>query len=332
MILISCRGALLTTGILAGGLVAGVGASAQAPDFRTNPTNRIGILVMAHGGTTEWNEAVARAVRPINDRVPTVVAYGMADPRTLGAALDTLAATGVSRVAVVRLFMSGRSFSRQTRYLLGLSEDRPEWFVTDEARPIDSVAPIDHGLEVATHISGLMNSEAAATIMLDRVQVASVHPNRESVLLIAHGMEGEQENDEVLAAMAVIADRIRSTGFARVETATLREDWPEEREAAEGIIRDFVYQESALGRLVIVAPFRLSGFGPYATVLDGLAYSPTPGLLPHDAITEWISEVATEIACSEGWSGEIVAWQAWTNRVLPLGCSGAQPDDGARAR
>jgi hypothetical protein len=74
---------------------------------------------------------------------------------------------------------------------------------------------------------------------------------------------------------------------------TLREDWPEKRQAAEQRVRDFVSKAASEGRRAIVIPFRLSGFGPYAEVLKGLAYeSDGQGLLPHANVTQWIANQA----------------------------------------
>ncbi len=244
---------------------------------------------------------VADAVGRLRGRVPTAVAYGMAVPHTMRAALDSLSDAGVERVAVVRLFLSGRSFINQTSYLLGLSPVRPGWFMTPEDVNPASVRPIPHGLSVATHERGLMTSSTAAEIILDRARSASRAPEPESFLLIAHGMGDDVQDEEVLAAMSRIAEGLRADGFERVRTTTLREDWPEQREVAEKALRDFVGEETTAGRRVIVIPFRLSGFGPYASVLEGLQYDTTAGLLPHSAIPDWITEVAGSIACAQGW-------------------------------
>ncbi|MCK5488714.1 MAG: hypothetical protein KAI98_01935, partial [Gemmatimonadetes bacterium] len=97
-------------------VVAGC-ASASRESVDAGPTSNgdpVGLLVMAHGGSTEWNETVAAVVAPLRDELPTAVAFGMADPRTLEIGLDSLRSTGVTRVAVVRMFISGQSFLEQT--------------------------------------------------------------------------------------------------------------------------------------------------------------------------------------------------------------------------
>ena len=267
----------------------------------------VGVLVMAHGGSPAWNEHVGEAVASLAASVPTSVAYGMADPRTLAAALDSLRDKGVQRVAVVRMFLSGESFAEQTNFYLGLSDTPPETFLLMGPSAADPGArrPIEHSLSVATHPLGLLPSAEARTIAAQRAVALSSNPSAESVLLIAHGMGAEDENDRVIEAMQSAADLIAHEGFAAVEVATLREDWSEPRSAAEANIRQFVADQTDLNRDVIVVPIRLFGFGPYADVLAGLSFRQGEGLLPHDAVAEWVHRTATEVACSAGWGSAI---------------------------
>jgi sirohydrochlorin cobaltochelatase len=256
--------------------------------------NRVGVLVMAHGGGPEWNEAVAQALQPVRQAAPTAVAFGMADASAIASATDSLTELGVDRVAVVRLFLSGRSFLGETRALLGLGPPpaRPD------GRP---VRPIDHDLTVATHTEGLLESPHTSEIVLHRALATAGPARLESLLLVAHGMGEEEDNDAVLGAMNEAAELLRQAGFERVELATLREDWPEKRAEAEAQMRRFVAGEASAGRTVLVVPVRLFGFGPYADVLQGLDYRATPALLPHPAVSAWVLETANAIACREGW-------------------------------
>ncbi|MDA0330034.1 MAG: hypothetical protein O2958_13640 [Gemmatimonadetes bacterium] len=267
-------------------------------------------MVMAHGGTPEWNRHVADAVAPLAREVPTAVAYGMADPATLRAALDSLRARGVQRVAVVRMFLSGESFLEQTQYYLGLSETPPDHFIhMSHGGGVHetTTTPILHGMEVATHFDGLLTSGEAGMISVQRVAELSSDPAQESVLLVAHGMGDEGENQRVLAAMRSAADLIRTREFARVEIATLREDWAAERVIAEADMRAFVRGETAEGRRVLVIPMRLAGFGPYAEVLAGLEYQAGDGLLPHPGISDWLRATSIRVTCSAEWGSPMEA-------------------------
>jgi len=275
-------------------------AAAETPQTADgSPTGSepvVGLLVMAHGGTPEWNAAVGQAVAPLRSEMPTALALGMAEPVTLQAAMDSLMAAGVDRVAVVRLFMSGESFRHQTEYLLGLRDDPPAHPMpmrgAEHGGHEGSLRPLEHDVEVVMTDEGLMESWLAPSIIADRAAGLSRDPDRESVVLIAHGMGDEAANERVLAEMERSAAAVRDGGFKTVRVFTLREDWEEARAVAESQIRGVVLELSAQGDRVLVLPFRLSGFGPFASVLDGLEYEAGVGFLPHRLVTEWIRRSA----------------------------------------
>jgi len=74
----------------------------------------------------------------------------------------------------------------------------------------------------------------------------------------------------------------------RVHVESLREDSPAKRSASEARIRAFVDEASRDGGRVIVIPFRVAGFGPYARVLEGLPYaSDGRALLPSAEVEHW---------------------------------------------
>ncbi|MBK92178.1 MAG: hypothetical protein CME27_06975 [Gemmatimonadetes bacterium] len=268
----------------------------------TSEPARTGVLVMAHGAGPEWNGTVMEAVKPSMEILPTAVAFGMANPYTLRSGLDELREQGVTQVAVVRMFLSGESFLDQTEYLLGLSEERPQQFVLMGPAASDPRAriPLEHSMDIATHEQGILDSPYVGGIAVDRAAALGSDPSREAVLLIAHGMGDDGENDRVLALLHRAADQVTREGYADVEVATLREDWEEKRISAEAHIRGYVENQAGTNR-VLVIPMRLSGFGPYADVLAGLEYHRGEGLLPHTDIGSWVVDTANEISCSTGW-------------------------------
>ena len=81
--------------------------SLGARAFSVEPAG--GILLLAHGGSREWNSEVQSLRDKVNAKVPVEVALGMADPATLQSALDRLAARGIRRVVAVPLFVHTRS-------------------------------------------------------------------------------------------------------------------------------------------------------------------------------------------------------------------------------
>ncbi len=268
----------------------------------TSEPARTGVLVMAHGAGPEWNGTVMEAVKPSMEILPTAVAFGMANPYTLRSGLDELREQGVTQVAVVRMFLSGESFVVQTENLFGLYEERPQPFVLMGPAASDPGAriPLEHSMDIATHEQGILDSPYVGGIAVDRAAALGSDPSTEAVLLIAHGMGDDGENDRVLALLHRAADQVTREGYADVEVATLREDWEEKRISAEAHIRGYV-EDKAGTNSVLVIPMRLSGFGPYADVLAGLEYRGGEGLLPHTDIGRWVVDMANEITCSTGW-------------------------------
>ena len=260
----------------------GHGAAAQAPQ-------QTGLLVMAHGGDAAWNQAVLEAVSPLRDTIPTSVAFGMADPVTLQAAVDSLEAQGIGRIAVVRLFMSPESFRHATEYAFGLRRDAPK-----EAAHGNSHQQLRLAVPVSIGEQGLLDATGLGGILVDRARLLSQDAANETVILLGHGPADDSENEMWIRRMEEMADQIRkAVPFNRVVVNTLREDWTGKRKVVEEALRALAASESAAGRTVIVIPFRLHGFGPYAEVFEGLEYrADSLGFLPDSAnrITDWIQE------------------------------------------
>ena len=282
-----------------------------------------GVLVMAHGGTKEWNAAILEATAPLKKYCPTVVAFGMADPETLQESVRELESRRVTRIVVARLFVSGESFRGQTEYFLGLRPDPPEYFLLhhspgsmssghdtvrtrphnmlypSESHPID---PIQSTSSFVLTQNGLYDSPEIGKIVAERVRDLSRTPESESVLVLAHGVGDDRLNSHWVNRIEQISGEIRRIGsFQDIRVETLREDWRDKRKLAEERIRDFVVQGDRNGK-VLVVPFRVYGFGPYESVLDGLSYrSDGRGLLPHPSVTEWLMKEASRCFQQQGW-------------------------------
>jgi sirohydrochlorin ferrochelatase len=268
-------------------------ATARASDF--------GVVLMAHGGTAAWNEAVLEAVKPLRAHHDIEVAFGMAEVPALQDAVARLEARNVRRIGVVRLFVSGESFVDRTEKILGLRGGAPsiEPPPTGHAEHGGAAGHGGHNMatyRVATHSSfalsgqGLLDAEGMGTVLADRAAALSKTPAREDVLILGHGPGDDAENARWLAKLDARAAGIRArAAFRRVQVETLREDWPDKRAEAQARIRAFVQRAVQEGGTAIVIPFRVQGFGPYAEVLDGLDYvADKQGLIPHPEVTKWI--------------------------------------------
>lgn len=272
-------------------------APARAQTPAEGPAD-FGVLLMAHGGTPEWDKEVLAAVEPLKSRYKVEVAFGMADPATIQDATAKLEARGVKRIGVVRLFISGESWLERTEQILGLRSGAP-------ARPAPSAASPhaghgdNHNMDLwraqtrasfALTTQGLAEAEGMGAILADRARALGRVPRTEDVLILAHGPGDDAENARWIATIDARAEAVRkSQPFRRVQVMTLREDWPDKRPEAERNVRSFLERAKAEGGTAIVVPFRLQGFGPYAEVLQGLEYvSDGHGLLPHPNVTQWI--------------------------------------------
>ncbi len=263
--------------------------------------DRLGVLVMAHGGRAEWNGHVRASVAELGERIPLAVAFGMADPHTLQTALDELGARGVGTIAVVRLFLSCDSFLHQTEFLFGLRPDPPERAMMGHRMVAGSDLPLlETDARILMDLAGMAGSDQVNGIVLARARGSSPVAKATGVLLIAHGMGAEEEDRRLLSAMERSAAELRTAGHGEVRTATLREDWAEARAAAEGEIRATVSRMGGEWDRVVVIPYRVFGFGPYAEVLEGLDYVGTEGLLPHSLVGEWVAARSSAVFCAAG--------------------------------
>ena len=308
---VRARGPFVALGLL---WISSGCASAGGPQPAVEPTSgeerpglvpeskpRPGILVMAHGGGAEWNGRVEDALEPLRDRIPVSLALGMANPETMQSALDSLEDRGVNTVAVVRLFVSGASFLHPTEFLLGLRPDPPERAMVGH-RMVSGMElePLARRGRILLVREGLGGSSQAARILVDRAALAGIPPAESGVLLLAHGMGDESEDRQVLRSMEDAAQALRAGDYAEVHVGTLREDWASAREEAEANIKALVAGMGERHRHVLVIPYRVSGFGPYAGVLEGLDYVATEGFLPHRLITDWIAARAAARFCAAG--------------------------------
>lgn len=291
----------------------------------------VGVLVMAHGGDPAWNKVVEDAVKPLRAAHPTALAYGMADAQTLQDAVFDLEKRGVRKIAVVRLFLSGDSFLLRTEKILGVVPGAPAnaELAVDPAHVHDTVAldPVKEGVHgggahahhmdpdlmplwkvttVSTFTvshNGLLDSGLGPGIMAKRARALSKKPAKESVLLVAHGVGDDKFDAMWRAAMEPAAAAVRKAApFRAVKAVTLRDDWPEAHAKAVAEIKAFVAEAKKDGGAALVVPYRLYGFGPQASAIEGLdARTDDKGLLPDPSVGVWLASEADRLIREAGW-------------------------------
>lgn len=274
-----------------------------------------GILLLAHGGSAEWNAHVSRLAADVDRTVPTEVAFGMATRANIQGAVDRLRARGATEITAVPLFVSSwSSVITSTEYLLGRRAEAPPELAMfakmdhsapgsagghaghaapDGTTPIESPVPIRMTQALNAH-------PLVAEILTSRARSISRDPAGEAVVIVAHGPVADEENRRWLADMASLAARVgQAERFAAIEYLTLRDDAPKPiRDQATAELREIVTRHLGLGRRVLIVPLLVSFGGiekGLRTRLDGLAYAmPSAALVPDDRLVTWVLSMAGE--------------------------------------
>jgi sirohydrochlorin ferrochelatase len=85
-----------------------------------------GVLLLAHGGSEQWNAHVTKLAADVDRTMPTEVAFGMATRANIQGAVDRLRARGITEIVAVPLFVSSwSSVITSTEYLLGQRDQAP---------------------------------------------------------------------------------------------------------------------------------------------------------------------------------------------------------------
>lgn len=247
----------------------------------------------AHADGNVWNSNVEDVARMLAARYPTEVAFGMADPQSIQAAVRRLEARGVQDIVVVPLFVSSHSpIIGNSRYILRL---QPGLARTTRLRHLDRV---DSGAHFR-FASAMDAHPLVSEILLDRAKALTRQAGRATVVLIAHGPNDEEENRLWLRDMDAHARLLRQRGgFREVKVLTHRNDAPPDvKAAARETFRQEVASASRAGE-VIVVPLLLSAGGIEAEVegdLRGLSYRFAQPLMPHPNVARWAQRQVEEV-------------------------------------
>jgi sirohydrochlorin ferrochelatase len=282
---------------------------------------RTGVLLLAHGGSEQWNNNVRALAERVNVDRPVEVAFGMATRANIQSAVDALIQRGVTEIVAVPLFVSSHSsVVTSTEYLLGLRAEAP--------KELAALAKMNHGsghragaaASNASHAHGHDSTAASAvdgtrpvtssvpirmtraldshplvgSILADRARAISTDPAREAVILVAHGPVSDAENQKWLAELATLGKAVgASAPYATIDFLTVRDDAPAPiKNAATAEFRDLVEKRRAAGARVLIVPVLLSFGGIEQGIkkrLDGLEYVMAPqAIMPDDRLAEWI--------------------------------------------
>ena len=277
-----------------------------------------GILLLAHGGSAEWNGRVTELADKLNAARPTEVAFGMAARAAIQGAIDRLVARGVTEIVAVPLFVSSwSSVITSTEFLLGLRSQAPAALVSyakmnhapagasptastgheAHAPAADGTSPVRSPVPIRM-TPALNDHSIVADILTSRARAISRDQAGEALIVVAHGPNEDEDNARWLADMRSLAGRIGQTErFASIEYLTLRDDAPQPvRDAATAQLRGLVQRELSAGRRVLIVPLLISFGGIEKGLrerLNGLAYTlAEAALMPDDRIAAWVLAMA----------------------------------------
>lgn len=240
---------------------------------------------MPHGSDYNWNETMREAIKPLFDKYKIEYAFSMADPMIIGQAVKKLEKRGCRAIMVLRVFSLESSFREKTEYMLGL--------IDRAGRPVKRIS----SESVFVTLGGTGDHPLFAETLLHRAKELSKAPEKETVILLAHGTDDDDRNRQWMDILNSLADRMRANGgskFKDIQHYTWREDWPDKREEAVEVIRSMVSDAASDGGAAIVVPGRTTGRGPGDKYLKGLEYRYATGFAPHKNFTKWVEEKIEE--------------------------------------
>jgi sirohydrochlorin ferrochelatase len=287
-----------------------------------------GVLILAHGGSEEWNQNIIEAAEPLSEDYRVEVAFGMANYVSMSKGITKLEKQGVSEIAVIPLFVSSYSLIiRQTEYLLGkrdtLNRLMPVMHHVQEFKEMMGIqkepkhsghSSGGHQFYMPEHLpqipvkaaititSALDDHPVVAKILHQRIQALSESPAKETILLVAHGPTNESDNKKWVLTMESLARKIRDlqketgTAYKQIFSLTVRDDANDAiYNQAKAQLRTLVRQAGRNGRVIVIPLFLSSGGREQAVAerLKGLDFAWSGRtLLPDPLITDFLWQSA----------------------------------------
>jgi len=320
-----------------------VGSTVFASNDPDPDIDNVGVLVLAHGGDSLWNATIENAVAPLKDDYAVQVAFGMANPTSMQKGIDQLEGQGVQNIVVIQLFVSSYSMIiRQNEYLLGFRDtlaDPPMLMMHGHGsghghgngghhgmkeKPQSAhhdMKKEGHGhhmmmggnkdidlpqLNIKAHVllaKPLNDDPHVVNILIDRIKELSKRPEKETVILVAHGPNDKMDNMMWMNTLHNISTQVQSAfgvdEFKKVTYLTLRDDASDHiYNAAKQHFRDVVKKANLDKGRALIVPVLMSNGGIEDRLekrLHGLDYVWTSHtLLPDERIADFIESSVKE--------------------------------------
>lgn len=277
--------------------LAALAAAALVAVPMSAAAQRIGTVVVAHGGDSVWNAQVRDVAGQVKTGGPVEVSFLMgagAKTARFQDAVARLEAQGVAQIIVVPMLVSSHSgHYDQIRWLAGDSVTLDETMMhhlhmAGIARP---------ATRVPMRVTAAMDaSTEMARVIADRALALTGTPREQALFIVGHGPNSAEDYAAWMANLRPVADSVKAwTGFRDVRVDLVRDDAPGPvRAEAVRRVRELIeLQAMATSRDVIVVPVLVSkGSVSRDKVPNDIrgtrsVYSGEP-LLPHPAMARWI--------------------------------------------
>jgi sirohydrochlorin cobaltochelatase len=252
----------------------------------------VGVIVLAHGVGQNSDRMFVEMLKPMAERWPTAVSFGMAMMMSshLQSTVDDLTERGVKTIVLVPTGITeNNTLTRQWEYVFNMRDDSSYLDVPrvqTDATVIMTAHLDDHPL--------------ITEALLDFTNTKSNNPENELVIIVGHGPEDVEDNIPDLAILQVHADRIKAaTEFSDVKVINLQDDaYPPIRKGNVKKLRRWITSAQRQGKDVIVTVCSTASFGVQAHIkqdLRGLDYAfAEQGLSEHPNYQKWIEAAVAE--------------------------------------
>ncbi|MFW2403947.1 MAG: hypothetical protein ACN4GT_04205 [Gammaproteobacteria bacterium] len=250
-------------------------------------SGKTGVLGLAHGFKEPGNTQFRAAYAGVGANQPATYAVGMAMMTSdhIQAALTSLEESGAETIVVVPTTTADHStLTRQWDYIFGKRDDSAYLDVPrvqTNARLIWTDTPTQHPI--------------VAEIMLDYAKEKSTDPANETVIILGHGPQSEDDNRKELEILARHAAYIKQEGgFANVVFGNVQDDAPPQVRAANvAALRAQAQAAIDDGYRVIAVHTSLTQSGIVKRLnrdINDLAAFNDKGLMQHPRFADWIDE------------------------------------------
>lgn len=245
---------------------------------------KYGVLIIAHGSKSqEWEDQIKRTVDKVQCPFPIVISYLEFSKMTIERGIEELEEMDVTQIIVVPLFVSsGSTHIEEVKFALGISH---AFSGRADIQPVKLQVPVIWREPINAH-------SIVLDILSERIQELSKAPEKESLLIAAHGSKQQDLSLKWKEQLEKIKSGLeRRFAFQLVEYGTLYPD--NLRKAAERLLDK--------GGKVLVIPLVLSeGYltkKSIPAILDGLDYIWNgKTIVPHDLVARWIEREIGEAA------------------------------------